>query len=202
MLTVWSLWVKWEGRHTGKKKHGINIFKIIWAWWEKQYNKERVWSCRERLACTGSSSTPLHMGHSRSSSTSPWNLATSYPMVHYWNPTTSWWKQETKPVRLWNIKLHQCMLVNISDKPLNNRQNIMSLPHSQKALNSIQFLTYCWQVTCGRDNRLGQANDANPCQKRSIFQKIFTQIVYRSSFYNSACMICNASWNWNYKSGQ
>lgn len=38
------------------------------------------------LACTGSSSTPLHIGHSRSSSTSPWNLVTSYPMVHYWDP--------------------------------------------------------------------------------------------------------------------
>ncbi|GAA6078727.1 uncharacterized [Tachysurus ichikawai] len=35
--------------------------------------------------CTGSSSTPLQMGQSRSSSTSPWNLVTSYPMAHYWS---------------------------------------------------------------------------------------------------------------------
>lgn len=43
-------------------------------------------ACSQCGACTGSSRTPLHIGHSRSSSTSPWNLVTSYPMVHHWEP--------------------------------------------------------------------------------------------------------------------
>lgn len=33
--------------------------------------------------CTGSSRTPLQMGHIRSSSTSPWKRATSYPISHH-----------------------------------------------------------------------------------------------------------------------
>lgn len=44
-----------------------------------------AWLREEVPTCTGSSSTPLQMGQSRSSSTSPWNLVTSYPMAHYWS---------------------------------------------------------------------------------------------------------------------
>lgn len=58
---------------------------------KKKWKTLDVWikvvgSLKPARTCTGSSSTPLHMGHSRSSSTSPWNLVTSYPMVHHWDP--------------------------------------------------------------------------------------------------------------------
>lgn len=69
MFTVGGLECR-QTRHMNDKK----VYSWNWVYF------------KHGLACTGSSSTPLHMGHSRSSSTSPWNLVTSYPMVHHGDP--------------------------------------------------------------------------------------------------------------------